>query len=162
VFDALIYFHQIRELAEMARALPQLTIIVNHFGGLLGTGPYAGKYPEIFPVWREDIKALAACPNVFMKLGGLGNRGRGFGFYDWPTPPSSEDLAKVWQPWVDVAIEAFTPYRCTFESNFPVDKASCTYQSLWNAFKRMSAGYSADERAALFAGTARKAYRLPT
>lgn len=161
VFDALIYFHQLRELAALARALPRLTIVVNHFGGLIGTGPYAGKYPEIFPVWAADLAELARCPNVFMKLGGLGNRSRGFGFYDRPEPPGSEELAATWRPWVETAIAAFTPYRCTFESNFPVDKASCSYPVLWNAFKRMTAGYSADERTALFSGTAIKAYRLP-
>jgi predicted TIM-barrel fold metal-dependent hydrolase len=47
-----------------------------------------------------------------------------------------------------------------FESNFPVDKGSCGYTALWNAFKRVASGYSAAEKAALFAGAATKFYRL--
>jgi predicted TIM-barrel fold metal-dependent hydrolase len=97
---------------------------------------------------------------VVAKLGGLGMRLFGFGFHEAPTPPDSEQLARAWRPYVETCIDAFGPARCMFESNFPVDQLSCSYVALWNAFKRISAGMSADERAALFSGTASRVYRL--
>ena len=74
--------------------------------------------------------------------------------------PSSEELAPAWRPYIETCIAAFGPERAMFESNFPVDKGSCGSAALWNAFKRIASGYSAAEKAALFAGTARKFYRL--
>jgi predicted TIM-barrel fold metal-dependent hydrolase len=104
---------------------------------------------------------LAELPNVRVKLGGLTMFVNGFDFHKKPKPPGSEELAKTWAPYIEPCIEAFGADRCMFESNFPVDKGSCSYRSLWNAFKRIAAGCSADEKAALFSGTARKVYRLP-
>jgi L-fuconolactonase len=69
-------------------------------------------------------------------------------------------LAAAWRPYIETCITAFGPERAMFESNFPVDKGSCSYMALWNAFKRITAGYSGAEKAALFAGTATKFYRL--
>ena len=76
----------------------------------------------------------------------------GDGWHRRDTPPSSEDLAAAWGPLVRFCIDTFGPERCMFESNFPVDRESCSYVVLWNAFKKISAGYSATERADLFAG----------
>jgi predicted TIM-barrel fold metal-dependent hydrolase len=84
----------------------------------------------------------------------------GFGFHERPEPPSSEDLAALWRPYIETCIEAFGAERAMFESNFPVDKVSCSYAVLWNAFKRLAAGASAAEKAALFRDTAMRFYRL--
>ena len=74
--------------------------------------------------------------------------------------PSSEEIAAALRPYVEVCIEAFGSSRCMFESNFPADKESCGYSILWNAFKRLAAGFSAAEKQALSSGTAARVYRL--
>jgi len=159
-FDAYMYHTQLPEAVALARAVPEATIVLNHVGGAIGIGPYAGKRDEVFQAWRRDMRTLASCSNVVVKLGGMGMRVFGFGHGDEPRPPSSAELARAWKPYVDSLIELFGPSRCMFESNFPVDKGSCSYGALWNAFKRIAAGASADERDQLFQATARRIYRL--
>jgi L-fuconolactonase len=160
-FDAWLYHPQIDEVTELARAFPNTPIVLNHVGGPIGTGAaYTGKRKEIFPRWASSIKALAACPNVFVKLGGLGMRLGGFGFHELAEAPSSETLSDAWRPYIDTCIEAFGPSRSMFESNFPVDKGSYSYPVFWNACKLMTKGASRSERADLFAGSAARFYRL--
>ena len=159
-FDAWLYHAQIPELTELARAFPDQPIVLNHVGGPLGIGPHAGKRDEIFPQWRQAIQALAECPNMFVKLGGLGMKIIGYEFHKRPRPPGSEELAGLWRPYIETCIEAFTPERCMFESNFPVDKVSGSYNVYWNAFKRLASGASESEKAALFHDSAATFYRL--
>ena len=159
-FDIWLNHPQLPEVSDLARAFPQTTFIVNHIGGLLGEGPYARKRDEVFAIWRALIKDVASCPNVFMKIGGLGMPTRGFSYPATDQPPNSQEIAAVWRPYVEACIEAFGPRRCMFESNFPVDNVCCTYPVLWNVFKRLGAAFSADEKVALFSGTAKRAYRL--
>lgn len=160
-YDAMLYHVQIKELVEVARAIPELPIVLDHYGGLVGVGPYRGREEETFARWRRDMTVLATCPNVSVKLGGLGMIICGATWHERPHPPSSTELAAAWRPCVETCIELFGPDRCLFESNFPVDKAMYSYRTLWNAFKRLTAGASESERAALFAGTAAAVYRLP-
>jgi predicted TIM-barrel fold metal-dependent hydrolase len=159
-FDAWLYFTQLPQLIDLARKFPETTIVLNHVGGVLGVGPYEGRRDELFAGWKKNIEELATCANVVVKTGGLGMRNGGFGFDTQPKEPSSADLAKAWKPYIETCIAAFGVQRCMFESNFPVDKVSCSYPVLWNAFKRLAAGYSADEKTALFSGTAKRIYRL--
>jgi L-fuconolactonase len=159
-FDAWLYHPQIDELTNLARAFPDSRIVLNHVGGPIGTGVYDGKHKEVFPRWAASIKALAACENVYVKLGGLGMRLGGFGFHVPAEPPSSETLAATWRPYIETCIEAFGPARAMFESNFPVDKGSYSYPVFWNACKLMAKGASNQEKADLFAGTATRFYRL--
>ena len=159
-FDAWQYHTQLSDVIELARAFPETRIVLDHVGGPLGIGPYAGKRDEIFAQWSRDIRTLADCPNVFVKLGGLGMPICGFEFHKRKTPPSSAELAAAWGPYLEVCIDAFGPRRAMFESNFPVDRASCSYRTLWNAFKIVAKDASADEKALLFRGTARTFYRL--
>ncbi|HZD26967.1 MAG TPA: amidohydrolase family protein [Alphaproteobacteria bacterium] len=159
-FDAWLYYPQLDDVTALARAFPDTSIIMDHVGGVLGIGPHAGRREEIFDTWRQSIRALAGCPNVTVKLGGLGMKICGFEFHRRDTPPSSEELAAAWRPYVETCVEAFGPERCMFESNFPVDKASAGYGVLWNAFKRLAAGASPAEKAALFHDTAARVYRL--
>jgi len=135
-YDAMLYHRQIPELAALARALPELRIVLDHFGCPLGVGPYADNRAELFAQWRTDIAELAQCDNVFAKLGGLGMIVCGATWHERPDPPGSVELAAAWQPWIDECIAAFGPARCMFESNFPVDKSMVSYRTLWNAFKR--------------------------
>lgn len=160
-FDAWCYSPQLADLVDLCRGFPDIPIVVNHAGGPLGIGWYADKRTEIFDDWRPQIEALAACPNVSIKLGGLGMVVCGFGFHEQPRAPTSQQLAEAWKPYIEVCIEAFGTRRCMFESNFPVDKLSGSYPVYWNAFKRLAAGCSADEKADLFRDTARRFYRLP-
>ena len=159
-YDAWLFHTQIDELTDLARAFPDLPIVLNHIGGPLAVGPYVGKRSEVFLVWRESIKRLAACPNVSIKLGGMGMAIGGFEFYKQALPPSSEQLAAAWSPYVHACIESFGAQRCMFESNFPVDKAMSSYAVLWNAYKRMVAGASVSEKAWLFSDSASTFYRL--
>ena len=157
-----LYFPQLPELAEFARAVPDLTIVLNHIGGLLRTGPYADppEADEVLATWRSGIAAVAACPNVNVKLGGIGMPRTGFDWHERDQPIGSEELARSMAPFMDYCIEQFGPDRSMFESNFPVDKVSYSYNVMYNAFKRMSRGYSATERAALFHDTATRVYRI--
>ena len=159
-FDAWLYHPQLADVTALARAFPEQPIVMDHCGGPLGVGWYAGKRDEIFTQWRKDIQELASCPNVLMKLGGIGMRVNGFDFHKRDKPPSSQELADAWRPYIEACIEAFGPKRCMFESNFPVDKISGSYALYWNAFKRLAAGASADDKAQLFRDTAKRFYGL--
>jgi predicted TIM-barrel fold metal-dependent hydrolase len=159
-FDAWLYHPQIADLTHLARTFPWQPIVLDHVGGPLGLGWYADQRQEILSAWRRDIRELADCANVSIKLGGLGMRINGFRFHHRERAPASQDLAEAWRPYVETCIEAFGVSRCMFESNFPVDKISGSYAIYWNAFKRLVAGASADEKAALFRDTAKRFYRL--
>jgi predicted TIM-barrel fold metal-dependent hydrolase len=159
-FDAWVFHSQLGDVADLARAFPQATIVLNHVGGPLGIGPYAGRREAAFAEWKAGVRDVASSPNTYVKLGGLAMRITGFTFHENDMPPSSQDLEVAWRPYIETCIEAFGPQRSMFESNFPVDKGMCSYPVLWNAFKRIAAGCSAAEKTALFSGAASKAYRL--
>jgi predicted TIM-barrel fold metal-dependent hydrolase len=156
--DTWQYYHQLPALIDLARAFPDLRILVDHVGGVAGLGPYAGRHDEIFPVWRGHIRALAELPNVWMKLGGLGMSTSGFDYGG--AAPNSATVAAVWRPYIATCLEAFGPERSMFESNFPIDRHACSYRTLWNALKRLAAGASAEEKALLFRDTARRFYGM--
>jgi predicted TIM-barrel fold metal-dependent hydrolase len=158
--DVWVVEPQLGEVVELARAFPDLPMVIDHVGTPLGLGVYAGKREARFANWAASIKALADCPNVFMKLGGLGMPFPGFEGLGPDVRPSSATLAAAWAPYIHGCIEAFGAARCMFESNFPVDRWGADYATLWNAFKRVAAGASSSEKAALFGGTAAKFYRL--
>lgn len=160
-FDAWVYHPQLDELAAVAEAFPELTIILNHIGVPILGGPYAGRRDEMLAAWKAGMARVAKHPNVFLKVGAIPIRLPGAPAGEASGPPSSETVAKAWTPFVETCVELFGPQRCMFESNFPVQKRWCSYQVVWNAFKRVAAGASADEKRALFSGTAIRAYRLP-
>ena len=159
-FEAWCYHRQIPDVTALARAFPDTTLILNHFGGPLGIGSYAGKAKDVFAEWRASITELAACPNVVAKLGGINMEMNGFGWHERSRPPSSRELADATRHYYEFTIERFGADRCMFESNFPVDKASCSYTVLWNSFKRLTSGATASEKAKLFHDTAARVYRL--
>ncbi len=159
-FDAWLFHPQIPELTSLARAFPETSIILDHFGGPLGIGPYAGDADAVFADWRRAIDDLATCPNVVVKIGGINMPVNGFDWHKRAMPPTSAELAAATQRYYLHTIERFGPQRCMFESNFPVDKVSCSYTVLWNSFKRLADGFSASEKAALFHDTAARVYRL--
>jgi predicted TIM-barrel fold metal-dependent hydrolase len=159
-FEAWCYHHQIPEVTALARAFPDTTIILDHFGGPIGIGPYAGKADEVYAQWRAHMAELATCHNVVAKLGGINMEVNGFGWDTQPRPPTSQELVDATRRYYEYTLEHFGVDRCMFESNFPVDKGSCSYTVLWNAFKRLTSGYSADEKAKLFHDTATRVYRL--
>ncbi len=159
-FEAWLFSPQLPELADFAKSVPDLTIILNHIGGLIRVGPYANRDNEVLATWRSGIAAVADCPNVYCKLGGMGMPRTGFDWHTRAKPIGSEELAKSIAPFMTYCIEQFGPDRCMFESNFPVDKVSYSYNVVFNAFKRLSKGYSAAERAAMFHDTAARVYRI--
>jgi L-fuconolactonase len=155
-----LYAPQLPEMADFARAVPDLTIILNHIGGLLRVGPYANRDDEVLTNWRSGIAAVAQCPNVNIKLGGIGMPRTGFDWHERDQPIGSEELAASMLPFMSYCIEQFGPQRCMFESNFPVDKVAYSYNVMYNAFKRLSWEYSPSERAAMFHDTAARVYRI--
>ena len=159
-FEGWLYHTQIAELTDLARTFPDTSIVLNHFGSPLGIGPYAGRRSEILAQWRLDIAELATCPNVVAKLGGINLPINGFGWHERERPPTSQELVEATAPYYEHCLERFGADRCMFESNFPVEKISCSYNVLWNSFKRIAAGCSADEKAKLFHDTASRVYRL--
>ena len=160
-FDALVYHPQLSELTELVDAFPNGVFVLNHIGRPLGVGPYQGHRDKVYEVWKKDMAKLAERSNVLVKVGGLGNRVSGFGWDTQPEPPNSQELVEKTSPYYLYTIEVFGPERCMFESNFPVDKNSYSYKTIWNSFKRMTQGFSSTEKTWLFHDTAAKAYRLP-
>jgi len=159
-FDAWLYHEQIDELTNLAQSFPEANIVLDHFGGPLGIGPYAGQTKAVFDEWRSSIARLAACENVKVKLGGLVMPVNGFGLHKQPQPPSSEMLVELTRDYYLTAIDYFGVNRCMFESNFPVDRQSCSYRTLWNAFKKLVQDFSEQEKDQLFYQTAMTTYRI--
>ncbi len=159
-FESWLYHTQLGDVVALASAVPELTIVVNHLGGPLGVGPWADRRAEVERDLREALAALSRHPNVVLKLGGIGMPRAGAVTMHDGRSPSSEALAERWGDLLCFGIDTFGPGRCLFESNFPVDGETASYRVLWNTFKLVSAGYTAEERADLFAGTARRVYRL--
>ncbi|MEM7346984.1 MAG: amidohydrolase family protein [Chloroflexota bacterium] len=157
--DCWLYHTQLDEVAQLADAHPALTIILNHVGSPILGGPYRGKTDEVFKEWKAAIIRVSQRENVYVKLGALPIRMPSYDG-DRSLPPGSEEVAAAWRPWMETCIDAFGPARSMYESNFPVQKRWCSYQVCWNAFKRISAGASAAEKADLFAGAAARAYRI--
>jgi predicted TIM-barrel fold metal-dependent hydrolase len=158
VYDAWQYYPQLPELCSLAGAFPDVPIVVNHCGGLLGIGSYAG--PENFARWQALVTEVARRPNTLMKLGGMSRQRCGFGFETRSIPPTADELAKEWRPYIETCIELFGPTRCMFESNFPPDQVAGSYRTVWNALKLTASGYSAAEKNDLFSGTARRVYHI--
>jgi predicted TIM-barrel fold metal-dependent hydrolase len=159
-FDAWLFHPQIGELVDLARTFPDTRIVLDHCGGPIGLGGYASRREEVFQMWKASILEIAKCPNVVVKLGGLAMRLLGYDFHERPLPPSSEEAAAAWRPYIETCIEAFGPARGMFESNFPPDKGQCSYPVIFNAFKRIAAQYTEAEKTALFSKTATDFYRL--
>lgn len=161
-YDTWHYHYQNRDFLALTKAVPETTMVLDHFGTPAGVGPYAGQREEIFAAWKDDIAAIAECSNVVAKLGGLAMPDNGFGWDARDTPPGSEEMLEVQGRYYRYAIACFGADRCMFESNFPVDRWSLSYGVYWNAMKRLAAEYTEPERVAMFAGTARRIYRLDT
>ncbi|MGB8859330.1 MAG: amidohydrolase family protein [Ilumatobacteraceae bacterium] len=159
-YDTWHYHYQNREFLDLARAVPGTTMVLDHFGTPLGVGPYASQREEIFTQWQHDVAEIARCENVVAKLGGLAMRDNGFGWDAASRPPTSAEFVAAQGRYYLHAIECFGPQRCMFESNFPVDRFSLSYRTVWNAFKQLTAEFSPEERTAMFSGTARRVYRL--
>ncbi|MGE4240955.1 amidohydrolase family protein [Ramlibacter sp.] len=159
-YDSWHFHPQLRDFADLARAVPEARMVCCHFGAPLGVADFAGRRDEVFADWKRDMAELARCENVFVKLGGLGMPLSGLGFNNRVPPVGSEELARAWRPYIETCIELFGVDRCMFESNFPPDKQSCSYAVLWNTFKRITRDASAAERERLFLGTAKAVYRL--
>ena len=158
--DVWVFFTQLDEVLDVCRSFPDLTVVINHTGGPVGIGPYAGQREAVFADWLKKIDALSQCPNAYVKLGGLAMHSSGFAFNELPVPPSSDLLAEKWAPYFEACIERLGAGRCMFESNFPIDKGMCSYHVMWNAFKKITKGYSSAERGQLFNQTAARVYRL--
>lgn len=160
-FDTWHFHHQNPDFHDLARAVPDTVMVLDHFGTPLGVGRYAGQREAIFARWQRDVEAIAACPNVVAKLGGMAMPDNGFGWMDRATPATSDEIVTAQGAWYAHMLGLFGPDRCMFESNFPVDRTAVSYPVLWNAFKKMARDLDAVDKRAVFAGTARRIYGLP-
>ena len=159
-YDVWLFHRQLPEVIELARRAPATTIIVDHLGGPLGVGPYTGRRDEVLSYCRAQLKELATIPNVRLKLGGIGMTTYGNGWHKLPAPPSSETIAQAWGDYIRWSIDTFGPSRVMFESNFPPDRRSCGYRTLWNAYKKIATPYHQSERDWMFHDTAVEVYKL--
>ena len=159
-YDTWNYHHQIPAFRDLAEACPDTTMVLDHFGTPLGVGQYEGQRAEIFARWKDDIAAVAQCPNVAAKLGGMAMPDNGYGWHECESPPTSDEFVEVQAGWYHHTIGCFGAERCMFESNFPVDRVSIGYGVLWNGLKKIAADYDEAAREAMFSGTARRIYRL--
>lgn len=169
LFETWLYHPQIKELTDLARSFPRVTMVLNHVGFPLGVGPWKDTDPAkrgpsatVVAHWKRDLHELSLCPNVVCKLSGLTMPVAGFGWERDAVPPSSEEIADRLAPFYLEAVAAFGPARCMFASNFPPDKASCSYTVLWNAMKRIAARSGLDEDAirGLFYDNAARIYSM--
>lgn len=158
-FDAWLYHHQLPQIAYVAEQVPELSIIVDHLGGPLGSGPYVGD-AAVRPLWREYIARIAACDNVTIKLGGIAMASLGADWDGQPRPATSLELADRWADDVNYVVETFGPERCMFESNFPVDRHHASYGVLWNSFKRIAADWDQRAKQHTFHDTAARVYSI--
>ena len=159
-FDTWHYHHQNLDFRDLAAAVPNTTMVLDHFGTPLGVGPYADKREEIFAQWCDDIAAIAECSNVVAKLGGLAMPDNGFGWDTRSLPPTSDEFVEAQARYYHHTIECFGADRCMFESNFPVDRLSLSYHVLWNGLKKIAAEYSEEEQTAMFSATASRVYKI--
>ena len=159
-FDAAIVHPQMPDIAELADAFPETTIVLNHMGTAFGIGEDAAGFSRVFQAWRDSLRELARRPNVLCKVGGLGMAQWGFGFEARPDAVGYLELAAAWRPYVETAIDAFGPERCMMESNFPPDGRSCGFVPLWNALKHIVRDYSPGEKRDLLSATASRIYRI--
>ena len=160
VLDLWVYQTQLDDVVHLAQTLPTLRIVVNHAGGPLGIGTYQEHPERHFADWRRALSQLAACPNIFIKIGGFGMPIMGFDWTSASTPPTSLALASRIEPYVAACIELFGYQRCMFESNFPVDKGSFSYSVLWNAYMRVTQEWTETDRQQVFHDTACHVYQL--
>ncbi len=152
-------FHtQLTQFASLASACPETIIVLDHLGtpALFNAPP--AEHPQIIDRWREGIIDVARRPNVRIKLGGLASNFKQRLGGPPGTLPSTQ-LERDWRIFIETCIEAFGAARCMFESNYPTDTL-CSYGAMWNAFKRITAGCSGQDKERLFSGTAREVYRL--
>jgi L-fuconolactonase len=159
-FDAAVFHQHLPEVAELADAFPDTTIVLNHMGQAMGMEMDERGRAEVFQKWRELLRNLARRSNVMCKIGGLGLPFWGFGFEERADPIGYMELATTWKPYVETAIEAFGADRCMMESDYPPDSRSCGFVPLWNALKYIVRTASPEEKAALFHGTAARVYRI--
>lgn len=159
-FDAWMYHPQLPDLVALMERFPDARVVLNHIGGRIGIGSYAAQRTSVAEIWQDALAQLARFPNMHIKLGGLGMALAGYDFHNGVEPPSSDDLATAWGPALRTCMDLFGSGRCMFESNFPVDKAGCSYGVLWNAFKKIANTNSEADKDALFRGTASRFYRL--
>jgi predicted TIM-barrel fold metal-dependent hydrolase len=166
-FDAWAFSHQLNEVAELAAAVPQVETVLCHCGTPVG---YAGEFQGvgvsqrerdlIASQWRDGISAVAAQPNVSVKLSGLLMPVVGFGYEDADKKPDKNELVDRLGPLVRHCIDAFGPQRCMVASNFPVDRVSASYGAVFDAMVELTASDGAQAQAAMFAGTAARFYRI--
>lgn len=159
-FDAWLLEPQLGDAIELAKRFPDQKIVIDHCGTPLNICNYRGTLSDTFDRWETSIRSLAECDNVSIKLGGLAMAFCGMPENGPAKGEGSKALAQMWKPYIETCIDAFGAHRAMFESNYPVDRWGASYPVLWNAFKRITASYSAEEKEALYAGSATKFYSL--
>jgi predicted TIM-barrel fold metal-dependent hydrolase len=160
LLEAWVSYRQLRDLAQLATRYPEVGIVLNHLGGPVGAALHDVEASDMRTVWLDGMRMLSACPNVAVKLGGMGTSVFGYRLWSQPEPPTSSAIAALWRPWIEPVIDQFGPDRCMFESNYPVDARVGGLDVLWNCFKMLCEPYSGDDRDWLCRKTAARTYWL--
>ena len=160
-YDAWVFQPQLDEVIDLARAFPTARIILNHLGGPIVGGRHGDDKQAAFADWKRRISAVAACDNIVLKVGGLNMKHAGVSAIGRERPRTSIENAALQRDYILTGVEAFGPARCMFFSNFPVDMRGISYTVLWNVFKLVTQGFSAHERADMFANVAARTYGIP-
>lgn len=159
-YDGWHYHYQNPEFTALAHAVPETTLVLDHFGTPLGVGLYASQRKEILKQLKKDLHEMSHCENVVAKLGGLAMPDNGFGWDNNPKPPTSDEFVETQREYYLYTIECFGPDRCMMESNFPVDSASLSYAVLFNGMKKIVSDFSEADKKKLFYDTAARVYGL--
>ncbi len=160
VFDAFVNHTQLAQLAQAARDVPETTFVLNHLGVPLNRDPQ-GDRGAVTASWRQGMRETATCPNLRLKIGGIGMDALfGTGWTGRAPPPGSDEVVAWWGDDIEFCIDTFGPSRCLFESNFPVDRWALGYTTIWNAFQKIAARYGEAEQDDMFAGVAERTYCL--
>jgi predicted TIM-barrel fold metal-dependent hydrolase len=141
-FDLQTPWWHLHEAAALARDFADTQIIINH------AGLPVDRSADGLAAWRAAMARVAECPNVAVKISGIGVRGQA-----WTADLNREVVLTT--------IALFGVERCMFASNFPVDSLCASFDEIYDGFDVITRGFSADERARLFHDNAVRIYAVP-
>lgn len=166
-FDAWFFHHQLDEMVALAKAYPNTTFILDHMGTPIGLGggyaSYGGSEEarrRILGQWQEGMARVAECPNVQVKLSGFFMPVVGWGYHLRSQPPSIPEVVDRFRPMVEFVIQQFGVDRCMFASNFPMDKISMSYATLYDVYWTLCTDMCDADKVKLFHDNAKHCYKI--
>jgi predicted TIM-barrel fold metal-dependent hydrolase len=140
-FDLQTPWWHLPEAADLAEAFPDTQIIINH------TALPSDRSADGLSGWRTALRRAAACPNIAIKISGLGQKGQA-----WTVDANGQIIRDT--------IDIFGVERCMFASNFPVDSLVASFTTIFDGFRRVTDDLPAEQQSALFCDNAARIYRI--